>query len=186
MKRQTQLSLLKKEKNAFGGSLFTTRKGREGSRPLSTRETMHLVLRSSKAQGDWSFKKPNNEKAIRRILQKFSEKYGIQILSAANVGNHIHLQIKLGSRYTYKPFIRAITSAIALAVTGINRWTKLAYEDNRRLKFWDQRPFTRVIQHFKAYLNLRDYIRINVLEGWGVKRDEARILARAGVFINTG
>lgn len=181
-----QLKLLKGSKNAFGGDLFSTRKGRLGSRPISTRESMHLVLRSSKATHDWSFKKPKNEKAIREVLKNFSERYGVKIHSAANVGNHIHLHLKLTNRHTYKAFIRAITGAIAMKVTGINRWTKIATPALQKLRFWDQRPFTRVIQSYQGFLNLRDYIKINVLEGHKVSRSDARVLVNTGVWINTG
>jgi REP element-mobilizing transposase RayT len=181
-RKSPQLELLKKEKLAFGGDGFTTREGRRGHRPLVTRESMHLVLRSSRAKRDWSFKKADNEKAIREILKKFSLKYGVRILSAANVGNHIHIHLKLSNRHTYRPFIRAITSAIAMAVTGINKWTKIG---NKRLKFWDRRPYTRVVQGFRAFLNLRDYIRINTLEGYGIKREHARFIVRSGVWVNT-
>lgn len=181
--KTAQLKLLKNSKLAYGGDLLKTRKGRSGGRPLDIRNTMHLILWSSKARGDWSFKKPNNERSIRAILKTFSEKYGIKIISAANVGNHIHLQVKLANRHTYRPFIRAITSAIAMAVTGINRWTKIG--DGKRLQFWDRRPFSRIIQGYRAFLNLKDYIKINVLEGHGVTRENARMIVRSGVSVNS-
>jgi REP element-mobilizing transposase RayT len=148
---------------------------------------MHLVLRSSKAKGPMSFRK--HHKKIIEILNKFSQKYGVKILSIANVGNHIHMQIKLSNRYTYRPFIRAITSAIAMAVTGINRWTKqekigeenLETETSGRSakeKFWDYRPFTRVVKSYLGFLNLRDYIKINKLEGEGFAREGAEYIVR--------
>ncbi len=167
-----QIQLLKKENSSFGGELFKTRKGRARPRPLDTRYTMHLVLRSTKAKGEWSFKRPQNERVIRTILQRFSTRYGVKILSLANVGNHLHFQIKLSNRYTYRPFIRAITSAIAMAVTGVNRWNRT----QKKLKFWDYRPFSRIVQGYRAFLNLRDYIRINQLEGYGYQREHARWL----------
>lgn len=136
---------------------------------------MHLVLRSSKAKGNWSFKKIKNEKRIQQIIKKFSQKYGVKVISLANVGNHLHFHLKLSSRYTYKPFIRAITSAIAMAVTGINRWNRLNTKANKN-RFWDYRPFTRVIESFKALLNLRDYLHINQLEGAGYNRIEAKFI----------
>src|SRR5438477_6926726 len=93
-----------------------------GPRPLDTSNTMHLVLRSEMATGDWSFKKPRNEAKIRQIAEKFSQKFGVRIISLANVGNHLHFHIKLSNRFTYRPFIRALTAAIAMAVTGASRW----------------------------------------------------------------
>src|SRR4051812_1508681 len=101
---------------------------------------MHLVLRSTKAKGEWSFKRAANEKKIQAILQRFSARYGVRVLSLANVGNHLHFQIRLTNRHTYRPFIRAITSAIAMAVTGASRWKPLKKEPKDR--FWDYRPFT--------------------------------------------
>lgn len=157
--KQDQLHLLKKEKLAYGGELLKTRKGRARGRPLDTRNSMHMVLRSSKAKGPWSFLRTENKIKIKVIVEKFSKKYGVKILSLANVGNHLHFHLKLGNRHTYRPFIRAITAAIAMAVTKTSRWNP------SKEKFWDYRPFTRVVIGFKALLNLRDYIRINELEG---------------------
>ncbi len=92
-----QLKLLKNEPLAYGGVLRNSRKGRF-ARPLDTKNT--------------------NEKKILGVIEKFSKKYAVKIISMANVGNHLHFQIKLSNRFGYKPFIRAITSAIAMKITG--------------------------------------------------------------------
>lgn len=86
----------------------------------------------------------------------------------ANVGNHLHLHVQLTNRFTYNPFIRAVTGAIAIAVMG----------SVRRKKFWDRRPFSRIVQSFTAYLRLRSYVRINELESFGISREEARDIVR--------
>lgn len=178
-RKNVQLSLLSNQKKSFGGELMKTRRGRVGSRPLTTRNTMHLVLRSSKARGEWSMVKPKNRRAIGEIANRFSKKYGIRILSLANVGNHLHFHIQLTNLFTYTPFIRAVTAAIAMAVTGRNRWTIDESQDSEKLRFWDYRPFTRVIAGgFKAFLTVRDYVKINKLEGFGFKREVAEIIVR--------
>ena len=41
--RKTQLELLKKQKSAYGGSLYTTREARKHKRALAVKNTMHLV-----------------------------------------------------------------------------------------------------------------------------------------------
>jgi REP element-mobilizing transposase RayT len=133
---------------------------------------MHLVLRSSKAKGPLSFASESHRKKIDRILRRFAKKYGVRILSYANVGNHLHFHLKLSNRYLYTPFIRALTGSIAMAVTKTSRWKPGKY------KFWDYRPFTRVIRSFKAFLNMKDYIRINELEGFGYAREQASFLVR--------
>ena len=155
-----------------------TRAGRAKPRSLSTRHSMHLVLRSSKAKGKWSFKLKKNETKISQIMDKFSAKYGIKIISMANVGNHLHLQIKLKNRHAYKSFIRAITGAITLAVTGASKNKPL--KNMIEGKFWDYRPFTRIVQSFREVLNLRDYIQINKLEGFGYTKSQARFMLLAG------
>ncbi len=172
-----QIALLKNQNKAYGGELMKTRKGRHGPRPLDTRNSMHMVLRSSKAKGPRSFNKRENYKKINLILKKFTNKYGIQIISFASVGNHLHMHFKLSNRYTYKPFIRAITSAIAMAVTQKSRWNKV------KEKFWDYRPFTRVIIGFKNFLTIQDYIKINQLEGF-YGRQHAELLIKGDPYID--
>lgn len=186
-KRQTQLDMLPKSQNAYGGDLRKKAKNR-GARAISTRHTMHMVLRSTLARGAWSFKKHDHK--IRGIVQKFARKYGVRIISLANAGNHLHMQLQLTNRQTYRAFVRAITGAISMAVTGASRWSRLLQRmkesgvklekavaaQKKSIQFWDYRPFTRIIHGFKAFLTLKDYIHINRLEGWGYTRDQARFL----------
>jgi REP element-mobilizing transposase RayT len=168
--RSKQLSFLKNQRSAYGGELLKTRKGRSSGRPLSTKSSMHLILRSTQARGKWSFLKKNNARRIQSLVSKFSKKYGVKVYSLANVGNHLHFHIKLSNRYTYPAFIRALTGAIAMAVTGSSRLKEL------KTKFWDERPYTRVVVGFKGLLKLSNYIKINTLEGYGVSRERARML----------
>lgn len=174
MVRSKQTTLFSRGQSAYGGILLNTRKGRAQGRPLSVKQTMHLVLRSSHAVKEKSFLKNGTANKIQIILKKFATKYGVRILSVANVGNHLHIHLKLTSRPTYAPFIRAVTAAIAMAATGSSRWSKLA--DQGIKKFWDYRPFTKVIQSRRYFLNINDYLLINQLEGLGYKRIHARAL----------
>lgn len=165
-----QLKLMKNDKTEYGGDLLKTRKGRSRPRPLDTKNTMHLILRSSKAVGIWSFTRKQNKAKVEGIIERFSNKYAVRIYIVGIVGNHIHLQIKLANRFLYKAFIRAITAAIAMAITGASRWKPL------KIKFWDRRPYTRIAIGYKAFLALRNYIEINQIEGLGQTRDQARFL----------
>lgn len=177
--QNSQLKLLANQPSAYGGTLLKSRRGRAQGRPLAVKNSMHLILRSSRAKGDWSFRRRANRKKVESIIAKFGDKYAVRILSLANVGNHLHLQIQLTNRFTYKPFIRAVTAAIAMSITGRNRWTA---SQSQKAKFWDYRPYTRVVVGFKALLGLRDYIRINQLEGYGYHRSEAEFFVRNRLF----
>lgn len=168
--RKSQLALLENEPKSYGGELLKTRRGRARGRPIDSKNSMHLVLRSTKAKGAWSLWTRENRVKVQTITAKFSKKYGVRILSMANVGNHLHFHVKLSSRHTYVRFIRAITSAIAMAVTGVSRWNP------SESRFWDYRPFTRVVVGRRAFLNLSDYVQINRLEGFGLRRSEARYI----------
>jgi REP element-mobilizing transposase RayT len=179
--KDLQIDLFPKKSKSYGGILLKKRKNRTYARPISTSQTMHLVLRSSKAIGEKSFKTSQNQKYIQNIIAKFSIKYGIRIISLANVGNHLHLHVKIAKRAGYLCFIRAVTAAIAMRVSGRNRWSvkKSSNERNSmngKEKFWDYRPFTRIVEGFHALLNMRDYIQINQLEGLGVSRLQARMM----------
>ena len=173
--------MLKKEKSAYGGELLKTREGRARGRVIDTKNTMHLVLRSTKAVKAWSFTK--HFKPVRAVIKKFATKYGVRIISVAVVGNHIHMHIKITNRYAYPSFIKATTGAITMVVTGCSRMNPLKKESG---KFWDYRPYTRVIQSFKEYLNLKDYIEINRYEGFGYTRDQAKFLIGWQKAANTG
>lgn len=133
--RNLQQSFFNSGTLRYGGDLLTKRKNRQSGRPLATRHSIHVVLRSTQAVGEWSLKRHKSK--IRQILEKFSSRYGVKLNSMANVGNHPHLHVQLTNRHTYSPHIRAITVAIMMMVTRVSRWNKIEFKK----KFWDRRPF---------------------------------------------
>jgi REP element-mobilizing transposase RayT len=162
-----QPTLFPKSPTAYGDSYLKTRKGRECGRPLSMRDSMHFILRSTLAKGEWRLTSRRNRVAIDEILERFAEKCGVKILSYAINYNHIHLHLKLTNRRAYLKFIRAVSAAIAMKITGMSRWNKLD------IKFWDRRPFSRVVSGTRDFKNVKNYIEINQLEGLGSTRGEA-------------
>jgi REP element-mobilizing transposase RayT len=158
-----QAHFFPKNPTTYGGDLLKTRAGRRRPRPLSTRSTMHFVLRSTLATGPRSFRRPENAREFRALLAKFSAENGITVHSAALPGNHIHLHLRLKNRHTYKAFIRAFAAAVALALGGRNG-----------IRFWDRRPFSRVVYGRRDFLGVQKYVRVNFLEEQGFERAEAR------------
>lgn len=168
--------------STYGGRYRNTRRGRSKPRPLSIRYSMHLVVRSTRARGDWSFWRLHNRRQIDRILTKFSKTHRVKIISTANVGNHLHLHLRLFNISGYKRFIRAVTGSIAMAVTGSTRWNPAP---GPKQKFWDLRPFTRIVIGTRDFSNVNNYIRINQLEGMGYPRTAARQLAEVERALNS-
>lgn len=161
MKSRNQISFddprLKKI-SAFGGTLLKKKKNRH-ARPLCTKRTIHLILKSSQAIGPNSFLASRNTKRIQELCFETAAKYGIKIYEYGNAGNHLHLLIKLSNRYTYYAFIRNLTGTMVKKIMGAGKLAK---------KFWDYRPFSRVVEWFKAYKIAKDYVLLNQLEGLGI------------------
>lgn len=174
-RKSQQLGFFSPQRSDYGGSLATTRKGRSGPRPLATKKTMHIVLRSSQAVGRYSFRRHDSK--IRQILQRFGHRHNVRVLSLANVGNHLHLHIQLRQRGGYAPFIRAVTASIMMLVTGVSRWHKPTEgPSSTKRKFWDLRPFSRILSSFTERLNLKDYLAINRYQNLGYSKLEARFI----------
>lgn len=160
----------------YGGSLYTTRYGRSRRRPLCTRDTIHLVLRSSRAVGTRPFRQPRHLQRIEKLLARFAARFQVQIVVPAIHHNHIHLQILLPGRVGYVRFIRALTAAIAMAVGGRSRWRKA------KGRFWDRRPYTRIARGAGAAMRVFKYVLLNRMEAFGCPRPEARkILTHGGI-----
>jgi REP element-mobilizing transposase RayT len=161
----------KKSRSEHGGSYKNPQKRK---RPLSFRSHTHVVLRSTKATKIWSFRR--HKIKVGQILQMFAKKHHIGLVSYANVGNHLHLDLQISSRQQYQKFIRAVSASIMMTVTGYSRWKKAP----SGFQFWDARPFSRIVTSWREVLNLKAYIRKNQWEGYGTPTEFARYLAKQG------
>jgi hypothetical protein len=167
------LELFKKYRKYYGGDL-RKRAAHRGERPLVFRSgTVHITLKSLKAKGIHSFQHVSKREQVRRFVESFSIKKGVQILSFANVGNHLHLHVKLFNKTLYKAWIRGLSSGLAMIAMGREG---LKHLSDLGEKFWYQRPFSRVIQSFKHFLNTKKYVEVNILEGMGILRTEAELI----------
>ena len=154
----------------FGGTLL--RGNAREQRPISIKRPMHLVMRSSLAKGERSFLK--KEAKIRGIIYATAYNKGVRIYRYANAGNHLHLIVKPESRQAFKRFIRAVSGLIARAVLGVERGRA------QGIRFWDAKPFTRILEWGRDYKNACEYLMTNLLEAIGFQpyRPRARAPAR--------
>ena len=158
MAKTKQLSLFKdKIKPYFGGSML---KGNaKVRRPLTSKQAIHLVLKSELAKGEKSFLRKSNSKKIDRVIREQADRWGIKLYHLINVGNHIHLVIKIGDIHYFRPFICAITGVIARHITGAEKGAA------KLIKFWQARPFTRLIAWGKDFDHISWYLKKNENQG---------------------
>lgn len=181
-----------KKSFAFGGSGDS--KTKKTSNPKTARYIdpkgfLHLVLRSTLAKGERSFLM--RDRTIRKVLQTQAAATGVTIRSFANAGNHLHLIVSPHSRRSFKRFIRASTGLIARKTLGAERnspWRKPSRDrsgavltDTARspTRFWDARPFTRIVTWGRDYSGVKNYLELNRVEvATGLDRDSARGLLK--------
>lgn len=160
MNKQLPFRIFDREfKKDFGGSLL---KGNaKEKRPISTKRAMHLVLRSSLAKGERSFLQSGRKKQIRTLIESAAKTHGIRLYRQANSGNHLHLLILPSSRKAFQAFIRSITGLIARITLGVERGKA------KSLRFWDQRPWSRIVEWGTHYQQVQKYLLQNTLEAIG-------------------
>lgn len=139
-----------KEFLPFGGSLLKNSNAKT-PRPLSTKHPIHVVLRSSAAKGKWSLKKPTNQKMVEETFKQLANEYEIKVQESVVANDQLHLLIQLGRRDDFAPFIRSLSGTIAIKITGANKLAGL------KEKFWDFRPWSRVVPQKRGYSLVRDY-----------------------------
>ncbi len=151
-----------KPRDHFGG-MYLKNYNPKSKRPMDSKKALHVVLHSAKAVGLKSFKNSAHEAAIWEIISRHAKRTGTSIYEYANAGNHLHLLIRAKKREDYAAFIRIITGLIARLVGKSERGVPL------KEKFWDGRPFSRVVSFAKReFQTVKTYLLRNVLEaiGW--------------------
>jgi REP element-mobilizing transposase RayT len=159
-RKGSQLSMIPETKKVFGGSLL---KGNaKEKRPVSTKHPMHIVLRSLKAKGNKSFLNYRNRKKVDGIVFKQAKRFGIEIWHYENVGNHLHLTVRVRHRQSFLSFLKAISGLIARFIMGCEKGSPM--NDT----FWDARPFTRIVDWGKRSIQtLKQYMHKNRLQALG-------------------
>lgn len=191
-KRKTeeeQISFFKdKIPRHFGGLLL---KGNaKVARPLSTKEPVHLVLKSAYAVGIMSMLQKYNVNKIDKIIRSHAKLCRIRIYHFVNVGNHLHLVVKLDDRKLFAKFIRSVSGLIARHVLKKERGPQNIGENstNKRVAFWVARPFTRLVSWGNDYKFVTRYIEKNRNQAkryfvpWGFDVVEPTLIQ----FLNTG
>lgn len=127
-----------------------------------------------------------SERVIRDTLLKMGRRHGVKIYRVANAGNHLHLLVRFTRRRALQNFLRGATGLIARKVLRRERGpgletseislrmlpdkkdaTGAASSSAKKLKFWSQRPFTRVVSWGRDFDGTLSYLQLNSLEALG-------------------
>lgn len=153
-----------------------TKGHRKLERPLSTTRPIHLVLKSHKAKGELSFLTHKNKPFIESLIKEKAKKFGVRISEFVNVGNHLHLKIRITSRERFQKFLKSITTLIARKITGARRGITFG-------KFWQGQAFTRVLNSKFEELNLYGYIKANKIEAVDSKAAREEYLKKFNAWV---
>lgn len=166
MKKPKQLSFFKNQSTSFGGSLLQGK--RKTKRPLSTKQPLHLILKSEFAKG--SFRFTAHRSTIENIFSKLCKRYGIKLHDLAVNFDHIHMVISFNSIHSYKGWVRHLTSKI---VKEISRRTKVQLKN-----FFTHRPYSRIVAWGRDLKGVLEYLVLNKMEVFGL-----RPVRKKGVFL---
>jgi len=163
MKREKQLFFDKLNLNnelSFGGALLKNSHAKI-QRPISTKRTMHMVLRSSLCKGKLSLLDSKNGPLVQKILKIQSKRHNVKIYKIGQAYNHIHLLLLPKTREGFIAFSRAITGLIPRYLLGAQRGR------SQGKRFWDKRPWTRIISWGREFGGILKYLEMNTLEAFG-------------------
>lgn len=126
-----------------------------------------MVLKSDKAYGRLSLKSARNQIFVRELVYGKGRQFGVAVGDFVNMGNHLHIKVKAGSRAQFQKFLRSISGRIARFVTGASRGRPFG-------RFWEGLAFTRILTSRIEELRLHHYFcanRTEAVAGRG-KREE--------------
>lgn len=161
LERAVQLSFFKTD-ISFGGSLLKNSHARE-PRPLSTKNFLHIVLKSDVAKKTEinDLRLTSKRLKVAAIIKGRATDFGVRIHSQAIASNHIHLLISFKSRKKYMQWIRRLTGLIARLMLGAEKGKP------SQTSFWSYRPFTRIVYWGRDFRAVSAYIGRNMLEAVG-------------------
>lgn len=141
---------------AHGGS--SSRGRAKSMRPLDRKRSVHVVMRSSKARGALSLRSCRERRArVESIVHSQAKRFGVRVLSFANVGNHLHAVARFPSRASFQAWLRSASGLIARAATGARKGKPFG-------KFWDALAFSRVVNEGRDLARALAYVEANKVE----------------------
>ncbi len=119
---------------------------------------------------------------LRDYIPRLAKRYGIRLYHMSNNGNHIHLVLMAASREGLTTFLRVLGGVIPRRVLGAEKGRA------KKLKFWDSRPYSRILSWGREFKNVLLYVQRNTLESFGklsFKTRDSKLSIREKCFIES-
>lgn len=145
---------------SHGGTLRKLRSGRK-YRPLSTKSSVHLVLKVDRRTLKKGLRSPVGFTICRTVIKLYARMFFVKIEQQAICGDHIHLLVRLSKRSLGQHFFRVVPGQISQQLKNLGLWV------TGTRSIWLHRPFTRVVFGEKAHQIAMNYVRLNELEARG-------------------
>lgn len=165
--QQLEFGSSTEKKFTFGGTMLKGN-ARE-KRPFHKNMFTHLVMRSRFAVGERSMLRMIHKRVVEDIVRGAAKLFSVKIERFVNVGNHLHILIKAPTRQAQANFLRSISGQIVRQIMGVEKGMPGRFE-----KFWDSKPFTRLVSWGRAYRAVTHYLALNSLEAIGFTKVCAR------------
>ena len=158
MKRRKQLSLFSDKRNSreWGGEASIGKI--KSCRPLNSQKYLHIVLKSSHAIKDKTFSHANNKGMVHSLLKTYLSLCGITLYEMALMKNHIHLLVQLPNRILFQKFLRIFLGVVARKMLNAEKGRA------GKVPYWDNLPYTRIVEKGRDFINVVNYIKKNVLD----------------------
>ena len=159
-----------------GGILRNKRRGRK-ARPLSTKAPIHLVLKTDIKSLRRGLRSPLGFYLINFIIKTYARRFFVKVEQVSINRDHLHLLVRFSQRSLGQHFLRVVTGQIAQQFKNNGFLVAKNVTDTQKsTKLWKYRPFTRVIQGWKPYLIVRNYVQLNIKEASGEIKYKAQRL----------
>ena len=179
------MSLFPAPTREHGGALSIGRRRRR--RTLSTREPLHLTLRSESAHGRRSLLL--HKAIIIAVLKKAERLFRVKTYRFAICGNHLHFLVRGKTRVELQNFFRVLAGHIAQNILWHCPLTPAELKESQaqqrgckknRRKFWALLIYSRILTWGREFTRVADYILQNTLEALNKIAYQPRHKARAG------
>ncbi len=118
-------------------------------RAFSSGLAMHVVLKANVSV----FHGARVSEIVDRVLLRFGKHFAVTVYHRALVGNNLHLVLAPKTQTGLSGFLRVVAGQISLKVS------------KSKAPFWQQRPWSTLVQWGRHYNRVVKYVALNYLEG---------------------